>query len=112
MKGRGNLKPIDIYLFLLLNNYLVNLLGIPVGTLCGLDSDGWCLLRFAPLTNWARIYQANVHAVDCCPCARRYPHRVRPPSVFARQVDVLIKLIASKRTKPMVGRGLLSTHAV
>lgn len=37
---RGNLKCVGIYLFFLIINLLVNLLGIPVGTLCGLDSDG------------------------------------------------------------------------
>lgn len=39
--GRGNLKPVGIYLFLLINNLLVNLHGIPAGTQRGLDSDGW-----------------------------------------------------------------------
>jgi hypothetical protein len=37
---RGNLKQVGTYLFFLVNNLLVNLLGIPVGTLRGLDSDG------------------------------------------------------------------------
>ncbi|MFO3721196.1 hypothetical protein [Pseudomonas sp. HLMP] len=46
--GRGNLKPVGIYLFWLVNNFLVNLLGIPDGTLRGLDSDGRCFLRTAP----------------------------------------------------------------
>lgn len=41
---RGNLKQVGIYLFFLINNLLVNLLGIPVGTLRGLDSDGRCFL--------------------------------------------------------------------
>lgn len=45
---RGNLKPVGIYLFWLVNNCLFNLLGIPVGTLRGLDSDGRCFLRTAP----------------------------------------------------------------
>lgn len=45
---RGNLKPVGIYLFLLVNNFLGNLLGIPVGTLRGLDSDGRGFLRTAP----------------------------------------------------------------
>ena len=45
---RGNLKPVGIYLFWLVNNFLINLLGIPVGTLRGLDSDGRCFLRTAP----------------------------------------------------------------
>ncbi|SDV05465.1 hypothetical protein [Pseudomonas mucidolens] len=46
--GRGNLKQVGIYLFFLVNNLLVNLLGIPVGTLRGLDSDGRCFLSSAP----------------------------------------------------------------
>lgn len=40
------MKPVGIYLFWLVNNFLVNLLGIPVGTLRGLDSDGRCFLSF------------------------------------------------------------------
>lgn len=46
--GRGNLKPVGIYLFFLVNNFLVNLLGIPVGMLRGLDSDGRCLFENRP----------------------------------------------------------------
>jgi hypothetical protein len=46
--GRGNLKQVGIYLFFLINNLLANLLGIPVGTLRGLDSDGRCFLSSAP----------------------------------------------------------------
>ncbi|MGA9700680.1 hypothetical protein [Pseudomonas sp.] len=46
--GRGNLKQIGIYLFFLVNNLFVNLLGIPVGTLRGLDSDGRCFLSSVP----------------------------------------------------------------
>jgi hypothetical protein len=57
--GRGNLKQVGIYLFLQVNNCSVNLLGIPVGTLRGLASDGRCFLSSAPSTNWHRIYQAN-----------------------------------------------------
>lgn len=34
------MKQVGIYLFWLVNSCLVNLLGIPFGTLCGLDSDG------------------------------------------------------------------------
>ena len=45
---RGNLKQVGIYLFFLVNNLLVNLLGIPVGTLRALDSDGRCFLSSAP----------------------------------------------------------------
>lgn len=45
--GRGNLKPVGMHLFLLINNHLINLLGIPVGTLRGLDSDGRCCLIHA-----------------------------------------------------------------
>lgn len=37
---RGDLKQVGIYLFCLVNIFLVNLLGIPFGTLRGLDSDG------------------------------------------------------------------------
>lgn len=48
MKGRGNLKQVGIYLFFLVNILLVNMLGIPVGTLRGLDSDGRCFLSSAP----------------------------------------------------------------
>lgn len=44
-RRRGNLKPVGIYLFLLVNNFLLNLLGIPVGTLRGLDSDGRCFFK-------------------------------------------------------------------
>jgi hypothetical protein len=69
--GRGNLKQIGIYLFFLVNNLLVNLLGIPVGTLRGLDSDGRCILSFAAKTNRGRFDQANGRAADCCPWARR-----------------------------------------
>ncbi|WP_146118171.1 hypothetical protein [Pseudomonas poae] len=36
--SRGKLKCVGIYLFFLIINLLANLLGIPVGTLCGLDS--------------------------------------------------------------------------
>ena len=43
--GRGNLKPVGIYLFWLVNNFLINLLGIPVGRLRGLDSDGRCFFE-------------------------------------------------------------------
>ena len=43
--GRGNLKPVGIYLFWLVNDFLINLLGIPVGTLRGLDSDGRCFFE-------------------------------------------------------------------
>lgn len=57
--GRGNLKQAGIYLFFLVNNLLVNLLGILVGTLRGLDSDGRCFLSFTPLMSRHRIYQAN-----------------------------------------------------
>jgi hypothetical protein len=46
--SRGNLKQFGIYLFFLVNNLLVNLLGIPVGTLHGLDSDGRCFLELRP----------------------------------------------------------------
>lgn len=46
MWGRGNLKPVGIYLIFLVNNYLVNLLGIPVGTLRGLDFHGRCFSGF------------------------------------------------------------------
>jgi hypothetical protein len=46
--SRGNLKQGGIYLFFLINNLLVNLPGIPVGTLRGLDSDGRCFLSSAP----------------------------------------------------------------
>lgn len=46
--GRGNLKQVGIYLFWLANKCSVNLLGIPVGTLRGLDSDGRCFLSSAP----------------------------------------------------------------
>lgn len=35
----GNLKEVGIYMFFLVNNYFVNSLEIPVGTLRGLDSD-------------------------------------------------------------------------
>jgi hypothetical protein len=59
MVGRGNLKQVGIYLFFLVNNLLVNLLGIPVGTLRGLDSDGRCFLSSTPLMSRHRIYQAN-----------------------------------------------------
>ena len=45
--GRGNLKQIGIYLFFLVNNLLVNLLGIPFGTQCGLDFDRRWLLSSA-----------------------------------------------------------------
>ena len=41
---RGNLKQAGIYLFFLVNIFWVNLLGIPVGTQRGLDSDGMCFL--------------------------------------------------------------------
>lgn len=40
--GRGNLKQLGIYVFWLVKKCLVNMLGIPVGTLRGLDSDGQC----------------------------------------------------------------------
>lgn len=42
--GRGNLKLVGIYLFWLVKNCLVSVLGIPVGTLGALDSDERCLL--------------------------------------------------------------------
>lgn len=45
---RGNLKRVGIYLFLMANKYLANLLGIPFGTLRGLDSDGRRFLNSAP----------------------------------------------------------------
>lgn len=68
---RGNLKPVGIFLFGLIKIFLVNLLGIPVGTLRGLDSDGRCFLSVASKTNRGRIYQEIGRAVDCCPWARR-----------------------------------------
>ena len=73
--GRGNLKQVGIYLFFQINNLLVNLPGIPVGTLRDLDSDGRCFLSSAQKTNWDRVYQANGRAVDCCPCAYDVPTR-------------------------------------
>lgn len=47
-QGRGNLKQLGIYLFWLVKKCLVNLLGIPVGTLRGLDSGGRCCWSYAP----------------------------------------------------------------
>lgn len=44
---RGNLKQVGIYLFFLVNNLLVNLLGIPAGMLCDLGFDGRWLLNSA-----------------------------------------------------------------
>lgn len=55
--SRGNLKPVGIYLFWLVNNFLVSLLGIPVGTLRGLDSDGRCCWSYASSTSRHRIYK-------------------------------------------------------
>lgn len=57
--GRGKLKPVGIYLLFLVNNYFVNLFGIPVGTLRGLDSDGRSSLNSAPSCRRDRTYQAN-----------------------------------------------------
>lgn len=38
--GRGNLKQVGIYLFVLINKLLVNLLGIPFGMQRSLDPNG------------------------------------------------------------------------
>lgn len=46
--GRGKLKQPSIYLFLLINNSSINLLGTPVGMLCDLASHGQYLLSSAP----------------------------------------------------------------
>jgi hypothetical protein len=46
--GRGNLKQVGICLFHIVNNWLVILFGIPVGTLGGLASDGRCLFGLGP----------------------------------------------------------------
>ena len=45
--GRGNLKQVGIYLFLLANNRSDKLLGIPDGMLRGLDFDGRYFLSSA-----------------------------------------------------------------
>lgn len=45
---RGNLNQLGIYVFWLVKKCLVNVLGIPVGTLRGLDSDGRCCWSYAP----------------------------------------------------------------
>ena len=57
--SRGNLKPVGIYLFWLINNYLINLLGIPVGTLRGLDSDGRSSLNPASSCRWDQTYKTK-----------------------------------------------------
>lgn len=62
-------------MFFLVNDLLVNMFGIPVGTLRGLDSDGRCFLSSTPKTNRVQIYQANGRAVDCRPCAYDVPTR-------------------------------------
>ena len=56
--GRGYLKQVGIYLFFLINTLLVNLLGIPGGTLRGLDSDGRSLLS----STSSRASRLKLHA--------------------------------------------------